>query len=168
MWWSVRKSGQHEWSWTKWFMWEKAHLILFKWHYLSIECPIQLKDKQVQYKRHPQLSVILRPWSEPPFTAALVGQRIANGSSSLLKYNLCIWNWKWSFKDGHFFLKCLQFSIILLIFVWKYLMIDIHKCHLLTLNTGDTLLAKLRHWVAVPLPTNPTIPAIIGLSLLYD
>ena len=47
-------------------------------------------------------------------------------------------------------------------------MIDIHKCHLLTLNTGDTLLTKLRHWVAVPLPTNPTIPAIIGLSLLYD
>ena len=47
-------------------------------------------------------------------------------------------------------------------------MIDIKKCHLLTLNTGDTLLTKLRHRVAIPLPTNPTIPAIIGLSLLYD
>ena len=88
-------------------MWEKAHSIQFQWNSLSLECPIQLKDKQVQYKRHPQLNTILRPWSEPPFTAALVGQRIANGSSSFLKYDLVIWNWKWSFKYGHFFPKVL-------------------------------------------------------------
>ena len=94
-------------------------LIWFYSNDIIYQSNVQLKDKQVQYKRHPQLNTILRPWSEPPFTAAFVGQRIANGSSSFLKYDLFIWNWKWSFKDGHFFLKCLQFSIILLIFVWK-------------------------------------------------
>ena len=66
---------------------KKAHSIQFKWISISLKCPIQLKDRQAEVKRHPQLNTILRPWSEPPFTAAFVGQRIANGSSSFLKYN---------------------------------------------------------------------------------
>ena len=47
---------------------------------------------------------------------------------------------------------------------YKYLQLfkNIHNIpHLLTLNTSDTLLAKLRHWVTIPLPTNPALPAII-------
>ena len=47
---------------------------------------------------------------------------------------------------------------------YKYLQLFkiIHNIpHLLTLNASDTLLAKLRYWMAIPLPTNPTLPAII-------
>ena len=86
---------------------------------------------------------------------AFVSQRVAHPSRTTLK-NVChLLSIFWNHSD----IRILILNITKILHnPQKLHYSSAANSHLLTLDAGDTILSKLRHWVAIPLPTNPAVP----------